>query len=584
MNELPPAALLFGLLFVVLAFSSALTLVGSWLIIWRYRRSVVRAMSASGFGAEEASPSFAATPPSAGMPTCGDLPAPARAGLSGGGGDPLFRSAVGAPWVAASCSAAAGLAYALVLAFAFVLAFPAARTPARFELTLWVDLWPVVVAAAFTAPRFTSWAVIGTAVYFLPFVLGTIALLVFPEPPAPSAEVALLAVFDTVTPRLMVVYWIMFAGVPTAVLLLFLNPRLRAVSPLLLAFSMIVTLGFVAFWVGVYTQPIKGFVFGLGKVITSRWGALGFLAALAAAGVAAAGLAAWLALGWVKRAYLAKAISDRSLTLDAFWIFFASYFAMQFALQGQTWLLAGLLAFAAYRVTLAAAQSLARRCRPPLAPRGLTFLRVFSLGPKSNALFDALATYWRRIGSMQLITGPDVAHSTVQPHQLLDFLTGRLERHFIGDARSLEARLDLLDRAPDRDGWYRINNFFCRADAWKAVLTRLVREGDVVLMDLRSFAARNAGCEHELRHLIEFVPLARCVFIVDGTTDLAHLRSVLDEAWRSMGAASPNRDASPAAVDVHPFDAGPGSLRELLRRVCAAGLKAGPRGVASAER
>src|SRR6202043_3512206 len=136
-----------------------------------------------------------------------------------------------------SCSAAAGLAYALVLAFAFVLAFPAARTPARFELTLWVDLWPVVVAAAFTAPRFTSWAVIGTAVYFLPFVLGTIALLVFPEPPAPSAEVALLAVFSTVTPRLMVVYWIMFAGVPTAVLLLFLNPRLRAVSPLLLAFS-----------------------------------------------------------------------------------------------------------------------------------------------------------------------------------------------------------------------------------------------------------------------------------------------------------------------------------------------------------
>ena len=174
MNELPPAALLFVLLFVVLAFSSALTLVGSWLVIWRYRRSVVRAMSASGFGAEEARPSSAATPPSAGMPARGDQPAPARAGLSGGG-DGLFRSAVGAPWVAAACSAAAGLAYALVLAFAYVLAFPAARTPVRFALTLWVDLWPVVVAAAFTAPRFASWVLIGTAVYFVPFVLGTIA-------------------------------------------------------------------------------------------------------------------------------------------------------------------------------------------------------------------------------------------------------------------------------------------------------------------------------------------------------------------------------------------------------------------------
>jgi hypothetical protein len=412
---------------------------------------------------------------------------------------------------------------------------------------------------------------IGTAVYFVPFVLGTIALLVFPEPPAPSADVALLAIFDTVTPHRMVFFWVLFAGAPTGVLLLFLNPWLRAVSPLLLAFSMILTLGFVAFWVGVYTQPIKGFALGLlAKVITFRWGALAFWVALAVAGVAAAGLAAWLALGWVKRAYLAKAISDRSLGLDAFWLFFASYFAMQFALQGQAWLLTGVLAFAAYRVTLAAARSLERRCRPPLAPRGLTFLRVFSLGPKSNALFDALAMYWRRIGSMQLITGPDVANSTVQPNQLLDFLTGRLERHFIGDARSLEARLDLLDRAPDRDGWYRINNFFCRTDAWKAVLARLVREGDVVLMDLRSFAAGNAGCVHELRHLIEFVPLARCVFIVDRTTDLAHLRSVLDEAWRSIGAASPNRDVSPDAVDLHPFDAGPAALRELLRRLCAA--------------
>jgi hypothetical protein len=137
---------------------------------------------------------------------------------------------------------------------------------------------------------------------------------------------------------------------------------------------------------------------------------------------------------------------------------------------------------------------------------------------------------------------------------------------------------------PTATAGYRINNFFCRTDAWKPVLARLVREGDVVLMDLRSFAALNAGCVQELRHLIEFVPLVRCVFIIDRTTDLAHLRSVLDEAWRSIGAASPNRDASPDAVDVHPFDVGPAALRELLRRLCAAGLKARPRGVASAER
>ena len=95
---------------------------------------------------------------------------------------------------------------------------------------------------------------------------------------------------------------------------------------------------------------------------------------------------------------------------------------------------------------------------------------------------------------MQLITGPDVAHSVVQPHQLLDFVSGRLANHFIADARTLEARMAQRDRAPDRDGWYRVNSFFCRADTWQAVLARLVGEDDVILMDLRSFSARNAGC------------------------------------------------------------------------------------------
>jgi hypothetical protein len=568
MNESSTAALLFSLLFLVLAFSSVITLVGSLLVIWYYRRSVVRGMNASGFCAEEAHHPLAATPPSPGTPARGDLPAPVRAGLSGSGAA-LFRSAVGAPRVAAACSAAAGLAYALVLAFAYVLAFPAARTPMRFALTLWVALWPVVVAVAFTAPRFARWALIGTTVYFIPFGLGTLALLVFPEPPPPSAEAALLAIFNTVTPHRMIFLWVVFAGVPTGVLLLFLNPKFRAVSPLLLAFSIMSVLGFFAFWIGVYTQPIKGFAFSVAEVIGSRWGIWVFLAALAVTGVAAAVLGAWLALSWVKRAYLAKVISDRSLTLDAFWIFFAICYAMQWTVQGAPWLLTGVLAFVAYRITLAAAQSLARRCSPPLAPCGLIFLRVFSLGPKSNALFDTLAKYWRRIGSMQLITGPDIAHSTVQPHQLLDFLTGRLDRHFINDTRSLETRLDLIDRDPDRDGWYRINNFFCRNETWKAVLAQLVRQGDVVLMDLRSFSARNAGSEHELRHLIEFVPLVRCVFIVDRTTDIAYLRSVLDEAWRLIGTASPNCNASPDAVNVEPFDAGPVAMRELLRRLCS---------------
>ena len=63
----------------------------------------------------------------------------------------------------------------------------------------------------------------------------------------------------------------------------------------------------------------------------------------------------------------------------------------------------------------------------------------------------------------------------------------------------------------------------------------MVQQGDVVLMDLRSFSMSNGGCVHELRHLAECVPLGRCVFVVDATTDLGYFRSVLREGLAHAG-------------------------------------------------
>ena len=562
---------LWGALFVTLVASCALTFIGSWLVLWFYRRSVARAMSMSGFGTIEQA-SAGVPPPSTEVGSVSTSPVT----TSPGGEQPsdraeaLLRRAVRAPWLETGCLAAAGLAYALALASAYLLATPAARTPTRFALTLWVDLWPVVIAAALTAPRFLRSAAVGSALYFMPFVLGTIALLVFPDAPADSVDAALLGLRDTVTPTLMVWFWIIFAGAPTGALLLFLNPRLRAVSPLLLAFTMIALVVLMTAWILTFASPLKDLILRLADATPGGWAGWLLLAGLLVFGIAAAAWGGWMVLRWIKKATLAKTISDRTLVVDALWLYFACYYAMQFVLQGQAWLLTGALAFAVYWIVLTAARSRVRRQDPSLTPRGLTFLRVFALGPRSNTLFNALAKHWRRVGSMQLITGPDLAQSTAQPHQLLDFVTGRLASHFIGNALTLEAQLDLLDRAPDRDGWYRINNFFCRADAWKAVLARLVQEGDVVLMDLRSFSVNNAGCVHEIRHLVEFVPLGRCVFIVDATTDIPYLRSVLREAWAGLNGTSPNRQATAESVELHAYESGSRALSSLMHRLCQA--------------
>jgi len=566
MQELTPLAL-FIALYVVLIVAALLTLVGSWLLIWRYQRGVEAAMHQSGMGAASTASSPNLTPAAGSSAVATPIPGPAPQSPRADA-DALFARARDAPREAAFGSLTAGLAFALVLAVAYLVALPEARTPLRFLFAVWVDCWPIVVAVAFTAPSFARWAAIGTIAYFIPFVVGTLVAMTMPEAPPESIEAAVMALQETIPPSLLLRYWLIFAALPSVVLLLFLNPRTRAVSPLLLAFTTIVVSGCMAALLAVFSAPGTELV--VHAVEATRSSVAWMLAGTFILSIVACASLGWIVLAWVRKAYLAKAISDRSLGLDAFWLFFAAVYAAEFAVQGPLWLLVGVLAFVACKLAFVSQRRLDRQRSQSLPPRGLTFLRVFALGAKSNALFDALAKHWRRIGSMQLITGPDVAHSVVQPHQLLDFVSGRLASHFIADARTLEARMAQRDRAPDRDGWYRVNSFFCRADTWQAVLARLVGDGDVILMDLRSFTARNAGCVHEIRHLVEFVPLGRCVFVVDASTDVADLHAVLRDAAGGLAEGAANRAVDVGAIALHNVDSPAAALPRLLRTLCAA--------------
>jgi hypothetical protein len=169
-----------------------------------------------------------------------------------------------------------------------------------------------------------------------------------------------------------------------------------------------------------------------------------------------------------------------------------------------------------------------------------------------------------------MITGPDVALSTVQPHQFLDFLGRKLARHFVRDQASLARSLAERDQSRDPDGRFRINNFFCHADSWQAALPRLVENGEAVLMDLRSFSATNAGCIHELEHLAHNVPFGRCLLVVDQTTDEAFLKHTLTAAGDTLTPASPNYQRALADAAIYRFAPGTTAMRRLLRRLCEA--------------
>jgi hypothetical protein len=242
------------------------------------------------------------------------------------------------------------------------------------------------------------------------------------------------------------------------------------------------------------------------------------------------GAGGWLLLRWLGRRYERKLMTDHMLMTDALWLLFGMMHSYTLAFQGWWWVFTGLVAFACFRVTRALGFRWLR-ARPPPARRTLLLLRVFALGPRSARLFDVLQTHWLRLGDITMIAGPDLVTTTVEPHEFLAFLGGKLSRQFV-------------------DGRYRVNEFFCRADTWQMVMRELAARSDAVLMDLRSFSPVHRGCLFELGELLRGVDLERVVFVIDASTDRDFLETSLAQLWSTVPPQSPNRRRAEAAARI----------------------------------
>ena len=168
-----------------------------------------------------------------------------------------------------------------------------------------------------------------------------------------------------------------------------------------------------------------------------------------------------------------------------------------------------------------------------------------------------------------MIAGPDLATSTIEPHEFLDFVTGKLDRRFIDSGRTLDLRIGQMDLEPDGEGQFRVTEFFCHDDTWKLTLARLADESDAVLMDLRGFSQQNAGRVFEINEIFNLVPLRHIVLVVDETTDQSFMRQTMQHAWRRLRELSPNRRPGAGQVSLVQFTHSDG-IRDLLLSVCGA--------------
>ena len=108
-------------------------------------------------------------------------------------------------------------------------------------------------------------------------------------------------------------------------------------------------------------------------------------------------------------------VSDQSLRCDSTWLLFSIVQSIEVVFNGWWWIFTGLAGF--FIDKMVAKVGFSRLCRGQKSPAPkLLLLPVFSLGRRSERLFDALGKHWLRAGSVRMIAGPDLATSTVEPN------------------------------------------------------------------------------------------------------------------------------------------------------------------------
>lgn len=565
-EELTPQVLMSSMLLLILT-ASILTLLLSAFLLWLYQRKVTTKMaSMGGYDSSLSGDAIQASSQNAARKEN-----PKNTGSEGSG---LYRQAIRAPWRCALRLSVSGLLFALVFALAAHVVYPTGLKLPGFFIGVWIYTWPLMLALPLIVPVLRRRRAFIMIAYFVVFaLLGAWAATVKDIPEYRFGGVFLPA-RSSVTPAGMVKLWLVVNAAPTLLAWFCFNSRIRAVAPLVLAFVVICITGLMAGWMALFSKSGIDTVVALSESwdLHPGWFLLAALI-LALAGLIAPG---WLLIRCIASAYRRRWLSDQSLTLDALWLLFGSVYSMWLILGGVMWIATLPAAFLVYRTVLEAAAKI----HGPKAGigSGLIFLRVFSLGRRSDTLLNIVAMHWRYLGSIQMITGPDIARSTVQPHQFLDFISGKLTSHFVSDHLSLTRRLENQDQTPDPDSRYRINSFFCYKDSWQPALLALVREGDIVLMDLRNFSASNSGCIHELQVLIREVPIDRCLLIVDDTTDELFFKNTLTTALAKLPPDAPNRDRTIEEMTIVRFEQGTAQTHKLIHHLC---LTSGQKGASN---
>jgi hypothetical protein len=543
-----------GMFAMAVGVAGLLTLLLGWALLWRYRQRVAELM-ASVAGRTAAAPAAVSAAAQRSQVT-----------LAPSASVAATRAAAGALRQAAVVQAVAGLAFGLAAAWLQLRADGTEANFNRMAVMSWTWAWPTVLALGLVWDgdrRRRRWVV---AAYFGVLLLICTHIALGETPP--------LQIFGLSVPPFFqgLVFWAMSLSY-SPFLLLFLNRAVRSIGPALLAMMLVAVVGATLAMVAASTpRGMSAVVRALSAVhLPAQWMPP---AVLLAGMLASAPLAWWLARR-LRAAYAAKWLTDQSLMIDTLWLFQAVLlsFSLTQSLGPTGWM--GLGVFVLHKtITLAGMWPVARvaRARTPLR---LLLLRVFnrrdaqgkavSRRADAERLFDLLGSRWRYAGPIHMIGAPDLASSTIDPDEFLDFLAGRLCERFILETAAVPERLAALDERCDFDARWRVSELFCGDDAWRAAVLALMAHSDLVAMDLRDFGPDNQGCVFELQALLDLVPAQRVALLVDKSTRLDFLDTTIEACRGRVPATSPNVQASARMTLVNIDGGEQAAVDQLLR-------------------
>lgn len=243
----------------------------------------------------------------------------------------------------------------------------------------------------------------------------------------------------------------------------------------------------------------------------------------------------------LRTAWLFKVVNGEILLADCFWI------TLQVNIFSEPYhdlraLIYPLLLFGGYKILQVLVMKLPGKPSPGRLPRQLLVLRVFSLGKKSEQLFNYVSAAWLPQGPIKLIAGFDLTNTVVDIDDILIYLSGRIRKRFCLNSALIKTNIGKIDKAPDIDGRYRVNELYCNNSTWKEVLNQLLPKTDLVLMDLRAFAVQHKGCAHEIQQIIYTTPVEKVIFICDpvGAAPNSDMCKLMKAAWEEIPVTSPN--------------------------------------------